>query len=68
MRVKCTVTNVTEQISVVLVGLPANLTPFALLTLPTGPDDSRDPDMGTGVVVVLAAGGTVEQIVKFVHG
>ena len=43
-------------------GLAAVEAPLALLAEPSGPDDGGDPDVGPGVVVVLAAGGAVEQV------
>ena len=42
--------------------MPTVLAAFALLTLPASPDPLRDLDVVTGVEVVLATGGAVQQV------
>ena len=58
------VANVAQQVAVVLVGLPTDLTPLALLALPAPANDRRDSNVGTGVVVVLTARRAEEKVLK----
>lgn len=53
MRVEGPVTDVTQEIAVVLVCLATVLAPLALLALPTTTYDRSDPNMSPSVVVVL---------------
>jgi len=59
------VTDVTQQVPVILIGLSAVLAPLALLALPAAADDGGDADVSTGVVVVLSAGGAEEKVLEF---
>ena len=61
------VADVTQQVAVILVGLAAILAPFALLALPTTADNWSDSDVGTRVVVVLAAGRAEQQVFEFLR-
>lgn len=47
-----------------MTALPAVLATFALLTLPAAPDALGDLDVVTGVEVVLAARGAVQQVTQ----
>ena len=53
VRVEGPVTDVTQEIAVVLVSLATVLAPLALLALPTAAYDRGDPNVGPSVVVML---------------
>ena len=53
MRVEGPVTDVTQEIAVVLVGLATVLAPLAFLALPTSAYDRGDPNVSPSVVIVL---------------
>lgn len=58
------VAHITQQIPVLIASHAAVLTTLALLALPAASDSFGDLDMGPGVEIVLATGGTVEQIAQ----
>ena len=49
---------------VLVAALPTVLATFAFLTLPSSPDPLRDLDVVTGVEVVLATRGAVQQVTQ----
>ena len=49
---------------VLVATLPTVLATFALLTLPSSPDPLRDLDVVTGVEIMLAACGAVQQVTQ----
>ena len=49
---------------VLIATLPTVLATFAFLTLPASPDPLRDLDVVTGVEVMLAACGAVQQVTQ----
>ena len=62
------VTNVTEQVAVLVTRLPAVLTGFTLLTLPAASDPLRDLDVVPAVEIVLTTGGAVQQVTQLAGG
>ena len=58
------VADVTQQVPVLVAGLAAVLTGFALLALPAAADPLRDLDVVPAVEVVLAARGAVQQVAQ----
>ena len=58
------VTDVTEEVPVLVAGLATVLTRLALLTLPAAPDLLRDLDVVAAVEVVLAARGAVQEVAQ----
>ena len=49
---------------VLIATLPTVLATFALLTLPSSPDPLRDLDVVTGVEIMLATRGAVQQVTQ----
>ena len=49
---------------VLVAALPTVLAAFTLLTLPSSPDPLRDLDVVSGVEVVLATRGAVQQVTQ----
>ena len=58
------VTNITEEVAVLVTSLAAVLTRLTLLTLPAASDPLRDLDVVAAVEIVLAAGGAVEKVAQ----
>lgn len=68
MGVEGSITDVTKQIAILMVGLATVLAPFALLTLPSCSNDGRDPNLSSRVVIMLATHRAEQQILEFFHG
>ena len=64
MRMKRSITNITKQIAILVIGLPAILTPLALLALPTSPDDWSDANMFSSIEIVLSAGRAEQKVLE----
>ena len=64
--VESAVTNVAEQEAVLVVGEATVLAPLTLLALPPSTYHGRDPNVGAGVEVVLAAHRAEQQVLELV--
>ena len=62
------VTNVTEEVAVLVTGLATVLTGLALLTLPAASDPLGDLDVVPAVEIVLPTGGAVQQVAQLAGG
>ena len=68
MGVEGAIADVAEEEPVLVVGEPTILAPLALLALPAGTNHRRDAHVGAGIVVVLAARRTEEQVLELLDG
>ena len=62
------VTDVTEEVAVLVTGLATVLAGLALLTLPAASDPLSDLDVVPAVEIVLPTGGAVQQVAQLAGG